>query len=163
MSLWVKPSHGRHYVTRSKQLPQPRLQVSKRQNHMPKSRPHQQSHESVCGKSHSSCSSYKGNNCPPVSPAENCAHLAGTQLKKRGVPQNVPSPPVASGEGMRTSESRWGGVGARCPFLPSVIPEGVSLWSPSQAGALYKVKGLKGCENESLEHSRWAVSIQLYM
>lgn len=112
--------------------------VSKRQNHVPKSRPHQQSHESVCGKSYSCCCSYKGNNCPPVSPAVNCAHLVGTQLKKRGVPQNVPSPPVASGEGMRTSENGREGVGARCPFLPSVIPEGVSLWSPSQAESLVR-------------------------
>lgn len=151
------------FLDQSSLLPQPHLQVSKRQNHMPKSRPHQQCHESVCGKSHSFCSSYKGRNCPPCSPAENRAHLVETQLKKRRVPQHVPSPPAASGEGVRTSENGQERVGSRCPFLPSVNPEGGSLCSPSQQRLLYKVKGLKGCGNQSLEHSRWAVSTQLYM
>lgn len=41
---------------------------------------HQQSHESACGKSYSCLS--EGNNCPPLSPAVNWTHLAGTQLKK---------------------------------------------------------------------------------
>lgn len=124
-------------LDQSSLLPQPHLQVSKRQNHMPKSRPHQQCHESVCGKSHSFCSSYKGRNCPPCSPAENRAHLVETQLKKRRVPQHVPSPPAASGEGVRTGRK---GLVRGVHFSPQSTPKVAPCAHPVSRGSCTRSK-----------------------